>query len=89
MEYSQVDKATAFVTKSVLCVVLNDSEGAEARVVVQLINKNDDGQFGEADAARVRTDFADLILATCNGLALHQLLTAKPPPSPADGPHAC
>lgn len=60
----RVDKATRFTTKSVLCVVFNESGGAPAktddtRVVVQLMNKLGDGGSGAfevADATRVREE---------------------------------
>lgn len=43
---NRIDKATAFVTRSVLCVVLKD--GGDVRAVVQLINKIETPNSAEA-----------------------------------------
>jgi hypothetical protein len=87
---NRVDKATNFVTRSVLCVVLSEEGTQDARAIVQLINKRGDGQgegeqgeFDIKDAARVRDEDGEAILQTCSGIALHQLLSRKdtaPPP---------
>ena len=75
---NRVDKATAFVTKSVLCVVL--LQGGVTRAVVQLINKKkgeEEGAFDEADATTVREQAGPAIMTTCEGLSINQLLTQK------------
>ena len=92
---NQVDKATAFVTKSALCVVLNEvgdvpSQPSGTRAVVQLINKLGEGKtFEVADAQKVRSDDGKEILQTCSGIALHRLLSEKdvgpPGPTAAEG----
>lgn len=84
---SRVDKATAFVTRSVLCVVLK--EGGATRAVIQLINKKSGdpaegglgadgaGGFDEGDAETVRSASGAEILETCSGLSLEGLLERR------------
>ena len=83
----KVDKATSFVTKSVLCVVVTEpdpDDGSKSRAVgvIQLINKKEgeeDGKFEDADADVVReSEQMKNVLEICKGVAMHQLLNTKP-----------
>ena len=79
---ARVDKATSYVTKSILCAVLKEEGSGEVRAIVQLINKKGsepgsfDGAFDDADMEAVRKE-GPTILGTCAGVSLHQLLTSK------------
>ena len=70
------DKATNFVTLSLLCVALKADDGS-SEAVVQLINKraaNGAGQFSPADATIVREDFGAEILTASISTELRGLL---------------
>jgi adenylate cyclase len=55
----EVDRATGFVTRSVLCLPLKDGSG-EVFAVAQLLNRQDGGVFDESDE-RHFAKFADSV----------------------------
>jgi adenylate cyclase len=59
----EVDRATGFVTRTMLCMPLRDREG-EVFAVAQLLNREDGGRFDEADEKRFAafTDSVGVIL---------------------------